>query len=86
MAVFIGQVRDELTAIWRTKCFMTDTAIRFTNPNYANLTDFSQYDFTSDIYMEELLDKHEREVEFWRSFVERNKKMIDLVSFKECLK
>lgn len=80
MALFINQVRDELTELWTGKCFMTHCDMRFEHPNYARVTAFRQDDFTSDLYSEELLSKHETEVEFWRQFIERNQKIIDLVS------
>lgn len=59
---------------------MEDTQFRFFSPTFASLTDFTETDFASEMYTEELLDVHEREVEYWRVFVERNKKMIDGVS------
>ncbi len=81
MALFIGQVRDELTNLWKTKCFVNDVAFRFLSPNFAGLTSFSESDFGSEIYTEELLEKHEHEADYWRNFVDRNKKIIDGVSF-----
>ncbi|XP_021951997.1 protein regulator of cytokinesis 1 isoform X4 [Folsomia candida] len=83
IALFVGQVREELTALWKTKCFMEDTQFRFFSPTFASLTDFTETDFASEMYTEELLDVHEREVEYWRVFVERNKKMIDGVIKRE---
>lgn len=83
MALFIGQVREELSTLWTQSCFMTESAFRFRCANYIGLTPFTELDFRSDLYDEDLLDKHEAEVDFWRSFVERNRKLIDLVGKRE---
>ncbi|CAL8122456.1 unnamed protein product [Orchesella dallaii] len=79
MALFIKQVREELCDIWVSKCFMTTGEIRFTEYAYSGVTPFAVTDFTSDLFTEELLEKHEKEVEYWRGFVERNQKIIDAV-------
>jgi hypothetical protein len=81
MALFIGQVRDELVQLWAGKCFMSDWATRFSNENY-DVTPFTEEAFVSTYYDEELLEKHEEEAKFWREFVERNKKLIDSVRLK----
>ncbi|ODM95652.1 Protein regulator of cytokinesis 1 [Orchesella cincta] len=80
MALFIKQVREELYELWVSKCFMTTGDVRFTEQVYLGITPFSITDFTSDLFTEELLEKHESEAEYWRSFVERNQKLIDGVN------
>jgi hypothetical protein len=82
MSLFINQVREELTDIWLSRCFMDKIDYRFQHPNYATLTVFEEEDFISDLYSEELLEKHETEVDYWRQFIERNKKIIDGVRLK----
>lgn len=79
MGLFIKQVREELCELWLSNCFMTSIEDRFIESNYLGLTPFTIVDFNADLPTEELLEKHEREVEYWRSFVERNKKIIDMV-------
>jgi len=79
LAHFIKQVREELCDLWVSKCFMTSANARFTEQVYLEVTPFVIADFTSDLYTEELLEKHEKEVEYWRSFVDRNQKIIDVV-------
>jgi len=77
IALFISQVREELKNLWISKCFMDEINDRFRHENYSDLTDFTEEDFISDLFTEELLQKHECEVEYWRSFVDRNIKIID---------
>lgn len=80
MGLFIKQVREELCEIWLSKCFMANVQVRFIEPNYLEVTPFTLADFTTDVFVEELLDLHEKEVGYWRAFADRNKKIIDGVS------
>lgn len=80
MSLFIRQCREELAAMWVKKCFMTSVQDRFMEANYLGITPFTITDFNSDVYSEELLEKHESELEYWKSFIERNKKIIEWVS------
>lgn len=48
--------------------------------NYMGITNFVITDFNDEVYTEELLEKHEKEVEFWKGFIERNRKIIEGVS------
>lgn len=77
MSLFTQQCRQEMCDLWVNKCFMTSVQDRFMEPNYLGLTSFAITDFNDEMYTEELLEKHEREVEFWKDFVERNKKIIE---------
>lgn len=80
MCLFITQCREELCDLWMNKCFMTSVQVRFMEENYMGITNFVITDFNDEVYTEELLEKHEKEVEFWKGFIERNRKIIEGVS------
>jgi len=79
MSRFIGQLRNELMEIWRSQIFLEKPEMRFSHPNYATVTAFTEADFDSDLYTEELLEKFEKELEFWKQFSEKNRHLVDLV-------